>query len=267
MRSPAAIMHEIKCFRFIVSSFHTHFRTRPICGMPSAPWRTNCGARAMASAGTFIQVSGEGTAELQLTKPTICDSYWGGCAWAVLFSKRSDPTGPGADNPRAGSGRDRRGSSYTDRCLLGGARADRRYQQASEQKGKAPRRRRHSRHSWQCGFCNLQNLKDAREIESLSLRQPSPNARFAHGFGWQAASRDSHRRLSTVAHSAEVDRHQLRKSSQTLRHPRSRSSGGARRLQALSGLRRFGHESLSPPAIPAATRPSHCPCDCASSFA
>jgi hypothetical protein len=38
-------------------------------------------------------------------------------------------------------------------------------------KGKAPRQRWHSWHSWQSGLCNLQNLKDARETESLSLRQ------------------------------------------------------------------------------------------------
>ena len=38
-----------------------------------------------------------------------------------------------------------------------------------------------------------------------SLRQPSPSARFARGFGWQAASRVRHRRLSAVARSAEVD--------------------------------------------------------------
>jgi hypothetical protein len=38
-------------------------------------------------------------------------------------------------------------------------------------KGKAPRQRWHSWHSQQCGLCKLQNLKDARETESLSLRQ------------------------------------------------------------------------------------------------
>ena len=38
-------------------------------------------------------------------------------------------------------------------------------------RGKAPRQRWHSWHRWQWGLCNLQNPKDARETESLSLRQ------------------------------------------------------------------------------------------------
>ena len=61
--------------------------------------------------------------------------------------------------------------------------------------------------------------------ESHSLRQPSPSARNARGFGWQAPSRERHRRLSTVARSAEVDAHQLRQYTKSW-HPRARSLHG-----------------------------------------
>ena len=38
----------------------------------------------------------------------------------------------------------------------------------------------------------------------------SPSARLARGYGWQAASRERHQRVSVVARSAKVDAHQLR---------------------------------------------------------
>ena len=44
-----------------------------------------------------------------------------------------------------------------------------------------------------------------RGFEPRRPRQPSPNARYARGSGWQAATRERHRRLSTVARSAKVD--------------------------------------------------------------
>jgi hypothetical protein len=48
----------------------------------------------MASAGTFIEVSGEAPAELQLTMPDKLRFLLVWVSLAVLFTRRSDPTGP-----------------------------------------------------------------------------------------------------------------------------------------------------------------------------
>ena len=54
--------------------------------------------------------------------------------------------------------------------------------------GQGARHRWHLRQWWQFRICTLQNLNGPVGFESHPLRHPSPIARCARGFGWQAAS-------------------------------------------------------------------------------